>query len=128
MMSSTFISFQPSVNGSDSVVPLMPNVLKVFLENGQTKSFKYDSSTTVQVMCSISWVFFSRGFYDNVIICVDSAKLHRASESNYIVGKSHFALPTFPWCSSDITVKTLSLSKLYHNVFGCKMICRRSKE
>ena len=26
----------------------MPNVLKVFLENGQTKSFKYDSSTTVQ--------------------------------------------------------------------------------
>ena len=32
----------------DSVQPLMPNVLKVFLENGQTKSFKYDSSTTVQ--------------------------------------------------------------------------------
>jgi hypothetical protein len=27
---------------------MMPNVLKVFLENGQTKSFKYDSSTTVQ--------------------------------------------------------------------------------
>ena len=26
----------------------MPNVLKVFLENGQTKSFKYDSSTTVE--------------------------------------------------------------------------------
>jgi hypothetical protein len=25
----------------------MPNVLKVFLENGQTKSFKYDSTTTV---------------------------------------------------------------------------------
>ena len=29
-------------------MPLMPNVLKVFLENGQTKSFKYDGSTTVQ--------------------------------------------------------------------------------
>ena len=28
-------------------VPLMPNVLKVFLENGQTKSFKYDSTTRV---------------------------------------------------------------------------------
>lgn len=27
----------------------MANVLKVFLENGQTKSFKYDSTTTVQV-------------------------------------------------------------------------------
>ena len=36
------------MTSSDSVVPLMPNVLKVFLENGQTKSFKYDSSTTVQ--------------------------------------------------------------------------------
>ncbi|CAG0887650.1 unnamed protein product [Cyprideis torosa] len=31
----------------DLSVPFMPNVLKVFLENGQTKSFKYDSSTTV---------------------------------------------------------------------------------
>lgn len=29
-------------------MPFMPNVLKVFLENGQTKSFKYDSSTTVR--------------------------------------------------------------------------------
>ncbi|CAG2101075.1 unnamed protein product [Medioppia subpectinata] len=32
----------------ESCVPFMPNVLKVFLENGQTKTFKYDSSTTVQ--------------------------------------------------------------------------------
>lgn len=32
----------------ESCVPFMPNVMKVFLENGQTKSFKYDSSTTVQ--------------------------------------------------------------------------------
>lgn len=32
-------------------IPLIPNVLKVFLENGQTKTFKYDSSTTVQVSC-----------------------------------------------------------------------------
>ena len=36
------------MSGADSVAPLMPNVLKVFLENGQTKSFKYDTSTTVQ--------------------------------------------------------------------------------
>ena len=28
---------------------MMPNVMKVFLENGQTKSFKYDSTTTVEV-------------------------------------------------------------------------------
>ncbi|XP_064482269.1 uncharacterized protein LOC135395026 isoform X2 [Ornithodoros turicata] len=32
----------------ESCVPFMPNVMKVFMENGQTKSFKYDSSTTVQ--------------------------------------------------------------------------------
>ncbi|KAK8738768.1 hypothetical protein OTU49_003663 [Cherax quadricarinatus] len=39
---------QPSnFNASESTTPFMPNVLKVFLENGQTKSFKYDSSTTV---------------------------------------------------------------------------------
>ena len=81
------ISPQPSnhsaMTSADSVIALMPNVLKVFiilnlplphpslfsssfsppllliwilihhhqvfLENGQTKSFKYDSSTTVQV-------------------------------------------------------------------------------
>lgn len=29
-------------------VPPMANVLKVFLENGQTKSFKYDAWTTIQ--------------------------------------------------------------------------------
>ena len=37
------------------VIALMPNVLKVFLENGQTKSFKYDSSTTVQVIIESRW-------------------------------------------------------------------------
>ncbi|XP_047475444.1 uncharacterized protein LOC125029539 isoform X2 [Penaeus chinensis] len=41
-------SYSPSnFNSSESTTPFMPNVLKVFLENGQTKSFKYDSSTTV---------------------------------------------------------------------------------
>jgi FERM and PDZ domain-containing protein 4 len=33
---------------ADKGMALMPNVLKVFLENGQTKSFKYDANTTVQ--------------------------------------------------------------------------------
>ncbi|XP_066998729.2 uncharacterized protein [Anabrus simplex] len=41
--------FPPSTFSlGDSSVPFMPNVLKVFLENGQTKSFKYDSTTTVR--------------------------------------------------------------------------------
>ncbi|KPU79576.1 uncharacterized protein Dana_GF17163, isoform D [Drosophila ananassae] len=36
----------------DICVPPMANVLKVFLENGQTKSFKYDATTTVQDVVS----------------------------------------------------------------------------
>lgn len=32
-----------------SCIPYLSNVLKVFLENGQTKTFKYDSNTCVQV-------------------------------------------------------------------------------
>lgn len=45
--------FQPSTfsNGETSI-PVLPNVLKVYLENGQTKSFKYDSSTTVRDVVS----------------------------------------------------------------------------
>ncbi|XP_060597612.1 serine-rich adhesin for platelets-like isoform X4 [Ruditapes philippinarum] len=38
----------PSNSPEESYVPFMPNVLKVFLENGQTKSFKYDNKTTVK--------------------------------------------------------------------------------
>ncbi|XP_052276810.1 uncharacterized protein LOC127876023 isoform X3 [Dreissena polymorpha] len=38
-----------SIATEDSTyVPFIPNVLKVFLENGQTKSFKYDNKTTVK--------------------------------------------------------------------------------
>ena len=43
-----FFQGTSQMTSTDSVASLMPNVLKVFLENGQTKSFKYDSSTTVQ--------------------------------------------------------------------------------
>lgn len=41
----------------ESYIPFMPNVLKVFLENGQTKSFKYDNKTTVKV-CNINFLIF----------------------------------------------------------------------
>lgn len=33
----------------DNSLLFMPNVLKVYLENGQTKSFKFDSSTSIKV-------------------------------------------------------------------------------
>lgn len=52
--------FQPSAFSlGDLHVPQMANVLKVFLENGQTKSFKYDSTTTVRVSNSFFLQFFS---------------------------------------------------------------------
>nr|CAI5862981.1 unnamed protein product [Callosobruchus analis] len=45
--------FPPSAFSlGDVCVPPMANVLKVFLENGQTKSFKYDAWTTVQDVVS----------------------------------------------------------------------------
>lgn len=48
-MSYIIVFFQPSAFFlGDVCVPPMANVLKVFLENGQTKSFKYDAWTTVQ--------------------------------------------------------------------------------
>ncbi|CAG9804042.1 unnamed protein product [Chironomus riparius] len=41
--------FPPSAFSlNDVLIPPMANVLKVFLENGQTKSFKYDTTTTVE--------------------------------------------------------------------------------
>lgn len=41
----------------DNSLLFMPNVLKVYLENGQTKSFRFDSSTSIKVcvrFCSLS--------------------------------------------------------------------------
>ncbi|XP_033743319.1 LOW QUALITY PROTEIN: uncharacterized protein LOC117329473 [Pecten maximus] len=44
----TMVNGMQSPSPDESYVPFMPNVLKVFLENGQTKSFKYDNKTTVK--------------------------------------------------------------------------------
>ncbi|XP_060073323.1 uncharacterized protein LOC132553128 [Ylistrum balloti] len=44
----TMVNGMHSPSPDESYVPFMPNVLKVFLENGQTKSFKYDNKTTVK--------------------------------------------------------------------------------
>lgn len=34
----------------DNSLLFMPNVLKVYLENGQTKSFRFDSNTSIKVV------------------------------------------------------------------------------
>ncbi|XP_078684739.1 uncharacterized protein LOC144918109 isoform X2 [Branchiostoma floridae x Branchiostoma belcheri] len=41
------VNGQPPEVG-DTSLPYMPNIMKVFLENGQTRSFRYDQSTTVK--------------------------------------------------------------------------------
>ncbi|XP_078602584.1 uncharacterized protein LOC144876792 isoform X2 [Branchiostoma floridae x Branchiostoma japonicum] len=41
------VNGQPPESG-DTSLPYMPNIMKVFLENGQTRSFRYDQSTTVK--------------------------------------------------------------------------------
>lgn len=33
----------------------LPNVLKVYLENGQTKAFKFEPSTTVKVLFNVTF-------------------------------------------------------------------------
>lgn len=40
----------------DNSLLFMPNVLKVYLENGQTKSFKFDSNTSIKVSAGSSVV------------------------------------------------------------------------
>lgn len=52
-------------------MPPMANVLKVFLENGQTKSFKYDNTTTVKVSAQHTQKNFSR----NLSIFIATATL-----------------------------------------------------
>lgn len=41
----------------DDSLLLIPNVLKVFLENGQIKSFTFDSRTTVRVCINNSCAY-----------------------------------------------------------------------
>lgn len=41
--------FHPQETIKDNSLLFMPNVLKVYLENGQTKSFKFDSNTSIKV-------------------------------------------------------------------------------
>ena len=87
----------------------MPNVLKVFLENGQTKSFKYDSSTTVQVIsriCSISLLVFMI----MLLWCTLGAKLYRTSQSITTLLES---LPFL--CQLFHAVHQILQSKLFHH-------------
>lgn len=56
MVKELFVSLKSLIclQPSDSL-PLIPNVMRVFLENGQTKSFKYDQNTCVSVSSLLSF-------------------------------------------------------------------------
>ncbi|XP_055852569.1 uncharacterized protein LOC129916576 [Episyrphus balteatus] len=63
--------FPPSAFSlGDICVPPMANVLKVFLENGQTKSFKYDATTTVQDVVSSLYdkLYLSAGEHFSLVL------------------------------------------------------------
>lgn len=47
-----------SIHQGNSLL-FLPNVLKVYLENGQTKAFKFDNTTTVKVCIRYVWETFS---------------------------------------------------------------------
>lgn len=60
--------------------PLMPNVMKVYLENGQTKSFKYDSATTVaDVLNSLQQKLGFKSM-DHFSLCVEHVKSIRKNK------------------------------------------------
>ena len=60
--------------------PLMPNVMKVYLENGQTKSFKYDSATTVSDVLNSLQQKLGFKSMDHFSLCVEHVKSIRKNK------------------------------------------------
>lgn len=60
--------------------PLMPNVMKVYLENGQTKSFKYDSATTVADVLNSLQQKLGFKSTDHFSLCVEHVKSIRKNK------------------------------------------------
>ncbi|XP_054163945.1 uncharacterized protein LOC128961710 [Oppia nitens] len=75
----------------DSCVPFMPNVLKVFLENGQTKTFKYDSSTTVQDVLSSLLEKLSIKCGEHFSLCTEHIKTMRRNRLTLLDPKEPLA-------------------------------------
>ncbi|GFR00384.1 FERM and PDZ domain-containing protein 4 [Trichonephila clavata] len=75
----------------DSHVPFMPNVLKVFLENGQTKSFKYDSTTTVQDVLNVLQEKLSINCLEHFSLVVEHIKSVRRNKLSILSPKDTLA-------------------------------------
>ena len=87
------VSLPPDLSlAPELVVTLITNFLKVFLENGQTKSFKYDSSTTVQVIVKIQ---IKIQFHKTTYKCIFSNNVLHILE-NFIPGEFLFSIILSP--------------------------------
>lgn len=75
----------------ESYVPFMPNVLKVFLENGQTKSFKYDSTTTVQDVLNVLQEKLSVVSLDHFALVVEHIKAVKRNKFSILNPKDTLA-------------------------------------
>ncbi|XP_042903053.1 FERM and PDZ domain-containing protein 4 isoform X2 [Parasteatoda tepidariorum] len=81
--------YSPSPN--DSYVPFLPNVLKVFLENGQTKSFKYDSTTTIQDVLKSLQEKLSISCVDHFSLATEHVKITRRNRLTILDPKDTLA-------------------------------------
>lgn len=84
-------SFSPLPGSQGNSLLFLPNVLKVYLENGQTKAFKFEPSTTVKVpttCASLSFLLRSqRG-----CLCVHQDIVMTLKEKLSLSRIEHFAL------------------------------------
>ncbi|CAJ0578954.1 unnamed protein product, partial [Mesorhabditis spiculigera] len=64
-------SVQISSPDTTGLPPPLPNVLRVFLENGQTRSFRYDEATTVKDVCESLGEKLCLGSLDHFCLCVE---------------------------------------------------------
>lgn len=69
-----------SLSKEEPCAPLMPNVMKVYLENGQTKSFKYDSATTVSDVLNSLQQKLGFKSMDHFSLCVEHVKSIRKNK------------------------------------------------
>uniref|UniRef100_A0A8C2B5J4 FERM and PDZ domain containing 3 n=2 Tax=Cyprinus carpio TaxID=7962 RepID=A0A8C2B5J4_CYPCA len=88
----------------DDSLLLIPNVLKVFLENGQIKSFTFDSRTTVRDVISSLQDRLSLRYIEHFALVLESGglaqnqRLHLLQENQPLSHVSKCHPKTTDWC------------------------------
>lgn len=118
----SFLFLQPSAFSlGDLHVPQMANVLKVFLENGQTKSFKYDSTTTVRVSTfSLQRTFSIKLLLFQSIIFELDFHLQPVNELILFVGFHVSDIRSIKWFGDSIEFCTFSKRNL-NEILECRL-------